>query len=152
MAVQRLEFVQEITATPEAAWAFFSNPANLARITPPELDFTVVSPLPEAVYPGLLITYRVRPLFEIAVTWVTEITQVQAPYYFCDDQRIGPYKLWHHEHFFEPLADGRTRVRDVIHYAVPFGFLGEFARPYVVSPKLAEIFEFRRQAVAKIFA
>ncbi len=150
--VHRLEFAQEIAAAPEACWAFFSNPANLKKITPPELDFTVVSALPETVYPGLFITYRVRPLFDIAVTWVTEITQVQAPDYFCDEQRVGPYRIWHHEHFFEPLPDGRTRVRDLIHYAPPFGPLGELARPYLVAPKLARIFEFRRQAVAKLFA
>ncbi len=112
----------------------------------------MLSELPPRVYPGMMIEYRVRPLFGIPFTWLTEITHVEEPRYFVDEQRVGPYALWHHEHWFRALEDGSTEVRDCVHYIVPFGPLGELVRPFLVEPQLQKIFRFRNEAVARIFA
>jgi len=142
----------QIVAAPLAdCWAFFSDARNLAQITPPQLDFRVLSDLPPAVYPGMMIEYRVRPLLGIPVTWLTEITHVEAPRRFVDEQRVGPYAVWHHEHFFTALDGGRTELRDVVHYVLPFGWLGDLCHPLLVAPQLEKIFAFREKAVAERF-
>ena len=132
-------------------WAFFSDPRNLAELTPRALDFRVLSELPPAIYPGMMIEYHVRPLLGVPMTWLTEITHVEAPHRFVDEQRVGPYAVWHHEHFFTALADGRTEIRDVVHYVLPFGWLGNLAHPVVVAPQLEKIFAYREKAVAARF-
>ena len=152
MGIHVLNTTQIIAASLDECWAFFSDPRNLAKITPPELDFRVLSELPPKVHPGMMIEYRVRPLFGIPFTWLTEITHVEEPRYFVDEQRVGPYALWHHEHWFRALENGRTEVRDCVHYIVPFGPLGELVRPFLVEPQLQKIFHFRNDAVARIFA
>ncbi|MEI9893222.1 MAG: SRPBCC family protein [Chthoniobacter sp.] len=151
MPVHILRRTQVVSASREACWAFFSDPRNLAKITPPSLDFQVKSELPTSVYPGLMIAYRVRPLFGVPVTWLTEITHVEAPQRFVDEQRVGPYAIWHHEHFFTALADGRTEVRDLVHYALPFGVLGDLVHSWLVAPQLERIFAFREKAVTAHF-
>lgn len=151
MPVHILCRTQVVPASLEACWDFFSDPRNLAKLTPPSLDLTVRSELPPRVYAGLMITYRVRPLFGLPVTWVTEITHVEAPHRFVDEQRVGPYAIWHHEHFFTALDDGRTEVRDLVHYLLPFGWLGNLAHPLLVAPQLERIFAFRTKAVAEYF-
>lgn len=151
MIIHRLESEQIVTATLERCWEFFSSPKNLSVITPPDLDFVVLSKLPKEVYAGLFIEYRVRPLLGIAVTWVTEITQVRAPHYFCDEQRHGPYRIWHHEHFFEELNDGKIRLRDRVHYSLPFSPLSDIVHPRLVMPRLKAIFDFRRQKITELF-
>jgi ligand-binding SRPBCC domain-containing protein len=132
-------------------WAFFSNPQNLAKITPPALDFRILSDLPTEIHPGLMIEYRVRPLLGIPMTWLTEIAQVNAPRTFVDEQRVGPYALWHHAHFFTAINEGRTEVRDLVHYVLPFGWLGNLAHPFLVAPTLEKIFAYREKAVAAHF-
>ncbi len=149
--VHVLRKTQVVSASVEQCWAFFSNPRNLAKITPPELCFQVLSELPPEIYPGMMIQYRVRPLAGIPVTWLTEITHVDGPRSFVDEQRVGPYSIWHHEHAFAARADGRTEVRDVVHYVLPFGWLGNLAHPFLVAPTLAMIFAFREKAVAGLF-
>ena len=151
MGIHVLTRTQIVPASVEECWAFFSDPRNLAKITPPELDFTVLTALPERVYPGMMIEYRVRPLFGIPVRWVTEITHVEAEKFFVDEQRIGPYRIWHHEHHFKPLGDGITEVNDKVTYVLPFGPLGDLAHPFLVRPQLEKIFAFREQALRKIF-
>jgi ligand-binding SRPBCC domain-containing protein len=151
MPVFTLSRSQVVHAAPDTCWAFFSNPKNLPRITPPSLDFKIQSDLPPAIHAGLMICYRVRPLLGIAVTWLTEITHVEAPFYFVDEQRVGPYRLWHHEHHFIDLGDGRTECRDLVHYVLPGGPLGALVQPIVVAPQLEAIFEFRRQTLEAIF-
>jgi len=96
--VHVLETSQITPASLENAWDFFSNPRNLARITPPELDFTILTALPDRIYAGIMIEYRVRPILGIPARWVTEITHVDPGKSFVDEQRIGPYRIWHHEH------------------------------------------------------
>ena len=123
MSLHRFETVQVLPVDRAEAWAFFSNPRNLSVITPPEMGFEITEEVPEHVHPGLIVVYRVRPLLGIPVTWVTEITAVVEEELFVDDQRIGPYRFWHHQHHFREVADG-TEVRDIVHYALPFGPLG----------------------------
>jgi ligand-binding SRPBCC domain-containing protein len=150
MAIHQLRRTQIIRATPEACWDFFSNPANLRRITPPSLDFQVLSPLPPRMHPGLMIEYRVRPVLGIPMTWLTEITHVEAPHYFVDEQRVGPYQVWHHEHRFTPLDDGRIECLDLVTYVLPFGWLGNLAHPLLVRPQLEAIFRHRERVVAEL--
>jgi ligand-binding SRPBCC domain-containing protein len=150
--VHVLEFSQVIKAGIVPAWDFFSDPRNLARITPPELDFKILTELPARVYPGMMIEYRVRPLLGIPVRWVSEITHVEPGKFFVDEQRIGPYRIWHHEHHFKELDGGRVEINDRVTYVLPFGPLGNLAHPFLVKPRLAKIFAFREQAVNRIFA
>jgi ligand-binding SRPBCC domain-containing protein len=151
VAIHTLERTQSVPASMETCWSFFSDPRNLARITPPELGFEVLSELPARMHPGLMIEYRVRPLFGIPLTWLTEITHVQEPDFFVDEQRVGPYRIWHHEHHFADAGDGTVTMRDKVTYQLPFGPLGEIVHPFIVAPQLRRIFEFRDEAVRKIF-
>jgi ligand-binding SRPBCC domain-containing protein len=151
MPIHVLRSTQSFPATLEECWAFFSDPRNLAQITPPALDFQVLGDVPPAIYPGLLIQYRVRPLLGVPVTWLTEITHVETSRRFIDEQRVGPYALWHHEHTFTEREDGRTEIRDVVHYVLPLGWLGNLAHPFVVAPTLRKIFAFREKAVRARF-
>ncbi len=149
--IHKLERRQIVNASLNECWAFFSNPSNLARITPASLDFRIVSDLPEEIYAGLTIEYRVRPLLGLSMTWLTEITHVVRPLYFVDEQRVGPYAIWHHEHHFRGLNDGRVEMHDRVTYRLPFSPLSEVMHPLLVQPQLAKIFDFRVEAVERIF-
>jgi len=151
MAIHVLEQTQNVPGTLAACWDFFSDPGNLARITPPELGFEVISKLPPRIHPGMMIQYRIRPLFGIPVTWMSEITQVDERRFFVDKQRVGPFHIWHHEHTFTDLGDGAVAVHDKVTYSLPFGPLGDLAHPLLVSPQLRRIFDYRTQAVRTIF-
>ena len=133
------------------AWDFFSDPRNLAKITPPELDFTILTALSERVHPGMMIEYRVRPLLGIPVRWLTEITHVEEGRFFVDEQRIGPYRIWHHEHHFRQLDGDKVEVTDRVTYVLPFGLLGDLVHPFLVKPQLAKIFAFREKAIGGFF-
>ncbi len=151
MPVHTLERTQTIRASIKAAWDFFSSPRNLEKITPPSLGFNILSELPEKMYPGMMIRYRVSPLLGIPLTWVTEITQVDEPRFFVDEQRVGPYRMWHHEHHFRDLGDGRIEMLDRVTYQLPFGWLSEPVHALVVKPQLAAIFSHREKVTNKIF-
>ncbi len=142
MKLHVLERRLEIPITLKEAWEFFSNPANLTYITPPRLGFRMTSEAPGRIYPGLILTYTVTPFFGMPVDWVTEITHVKEPEFFVDDQRLGPYKLWHHEHMFKETGGG-VEIRDLVHYALPLGPLGNIAHELVVKKQLKEIFDYR---------
>jgi ligand-binding SRPBCC domain-containing protein len=142
--------VQTLPVALETIWTFVSNPVNLCRITPPWLGLEVVSRVPERIYPGLLVTYRVRPVARIPVLWVTEITQAVEPWLFVDEQRIGPYRFWHHQHIFREVPLG-VEVEDIVHYALPLGWLGPCVNR-AVAPRLREIFDYRRRALEDLFA
>jgi ligand-binding SRPBCC domain-containing protein len=152
MAIYTLSRTQIINAGLPQCWAFFSDPRNLQRITPPSLDFRILSDLPPAVYPGMMIQYRVRPLFGIPVTWLTEITQVDAPHSFVDEQRVGPYRLWHHEHTFRQMGERQVEIGDKVHYAMPFGVFGSAAHALFVRGELEKIFAYREKVVTQIFS
>ena len=145
-----LEFKLFIPVSLEKAWDFFSTPLNLSRITPPEMNFIIRSKLPGKAYPGLIIIYTVSPVAGIPVTWVTEITQVMEPYYFVDEQRSGPYAIWHHEHHFEAV-DGGVMMTDRLFYKVPFGILGKIADALFVRAKVNRIFSYREKILKQIF-
>jgi ligand-binding SRPBCC domain-containing protein len=132
----------------EECWRFFSDPRNLSKITPPDMGFTVLSELPVAIRPGLMIRYRVAPLLGIPMSWLTEITHVHAPNYFVDEQRVGPYNVWHHEHFFRAVDGDQTEVHDLVHYVPPLGPLGAVLNRYLIRPQLERIFDFRQQALS----
>lgn len=144
MKLHLLEAEQKLPVTLAQAWDFFSNAANLARITPPSLGFEVTSKLPERVYAGLIITHRVRPLLGVPVQWVTEITHVDEPHRFVDEQRFGPCRFWHHQHLFREIPGG-VEMRDIVHYALPRG--AGAARRWLVAPRLSEIFTYRTRVL-----
>lgn len=134
----------------QTAWQFFSDPRNLPVITPPDLGFEITSGLPERMYAGMVVTYRVRPMLGIAVNWVTEITHVREPDFFVDEQRFGPYRFWHHQHHFKAVAGG-VEMTDLVSYLLPFPPFGQLAAPFV-RRRLEYIFDFRRQALERIWS
>ncbi len=151
MAFYQLRFEQKIPAPLEQVWGFISSPANLKKITPEHMGFDIITEgMPEKMYEGMIISYRVKPLPGIPVKWVTEITHVETNRYFVDEQRIGPYSLWHHEHFLIPV-DGGVLMKDIISYKPPFGFLGAIANTFFIQKKLKDIFLHRKHALEKIF-
>ena len=150
MSVHRFDTTTRLPIPREEAWRFFSDPHNLARITPPDMGFDIQSEAPDHAYAGLIITYRVRPIFNIPMTWVTEITSVVDGDRFVDEQRIGPYAMWHHEHHFRDVPGG-TEMRDIVHYAVPGGPAGDLVNHFVVARRVAEIFTHRRRVLTAMF-
>jgi ligand-binding SRPBCC domain-containing protein len=151
MAVQIIHRVQLIPAPLEKVWAFFVDPANLPRITPPNMQFVVLSPSRgDRIYAGELIEYKLRPLPWLRTRWLTEITQVEEGHYFVDEQRRGPYDLWHHQHHFRKI-EGGVEMTDLVHYSVPLGPLGDLANAFFVRRRLEEVFLYRRQQVEAIF-
>ncbi len=133
------------------AWDFFSNPSNLAKITPVEMEFKVVTKdLPEHIHNGLMIEYVVRPLAGIPLRWLSQISAVNAPFSFVDEQLKGPYAYWHHEHTFEE-KDGAVLMKDKVTYAISFGWLGQLANKLIVRKKLAQIFDYRTEQILTIF-
>ncbi len=145
-----LETTQRLPITLAEAWDFFSNPNNLALITPPDMGFEITSEPFHRMYAGMIITYRVRPMLRIPVRWVTEITHVQEPNFFVDEQRFGPYRLWHHKHYFTEIPGG-VEMKDVVHYKVPFWPLSEVAQHLFVQKRLDDIFSFRYKALEERF-
>lgn len=142
---------QKIHSTIYEVWAFISSPKNLSVITPSYMDFKILnSDIPEKMYPGMMIHYRVRPIMNIPLKWVTEITHVEEPYYFVDEQRIGPYRMWHHEHRLSIVNEG-VLMTDIVHYIPPFGWLGDLAQSIIISNQLQSIFEYRREKINEIF-
>ncbi len=152
MKAYHLTFSQNIPVPLPEAWDFFSSPLNLAKITPPEMAFTVTSALTEGqkMYPGMIITYKVSPISGIKLNWMTEITQVAEQQYFIDEQRFGPYQFWHHQHHFKAI-DGGVQMDDILTYGLPLGILGQAANNLFVANKLQQIFNYRTEKVNEIF-
>ena len=148
--VYSMRTVQFIPCTLEKAWAFFSNPANLAEITPDNLRFKILSAGGVEMYPGQVIEYYVHPLLNIPLYWMTEITHVQPMKYFVDEQRFGPYSLWHHQHHFKEVTGG-VEMTDIVHYKLPLWFLGDMANALFVKKQLKGIFDYRTEKVEAIF-
>jgi ligand-binding SRPBCC domain-containing protein len=145
-----IETRQIIPGTLDEIWSFFSDPENLSKITPPEMDFRIISKSGDNMYPGMIITYKVRPLLRLSMTWVTEITYVQEGRYFVDEQRIGPYRLWHHQHHFIKTDEG-IKMRDRVDYALPAGMLGRLIHYLFVKKKLEKIFKYRKTRIDELF-
>ncbi|MFT4698812.1 MAG: ligand-binding SRPBCC domain-containing protein [Flavobacteriaceae bacterium] len=151
MAFYQFEKEQKINASIDELWDFISSPKNLKEITPAYMGFDIISKNnSEKMYPGMIISYVVRPLMNLKTNWVTEITQVKDKEYFVDEQRVGPYKIWHHQHILIPVKDG-VLMRDIISYQPPFGILGKIANKLVIKKKLNEIFDYRFIALQNKF-
>ena len=151
MAFYQIHTEQKLPATIGEVWDFISSPGNLKVITPEYMGFEITSGNPtEKIYPGMIITYKVSPLLGIKMDWITEITQVRDKEYFIDEQRSGPYAMWHHFHKIEPV-EGGVLMRDVVSYKPPFGPVGNLANKLFIGKQLNKIFEYRRQALEKLF-
>ena len=151
MAFYQFTSEQKIPASIDQVWDFIATPVNLKEITTEYMGFEVTSKQrTDKMYPGMIISYKVSPLLGIKMTWVTEITQVKDRSYFVDEQRIGPYAMWHHEHQIEAI-DGGVLMLDIVSYQPPFGFLGAIANTLMIRNKLKEIFDYRTIAVEKKF-
>jgi ligand-binding SRPBCC domain-containing protein len=151
MAVYHLETVQRLPVTLEKAWDFFSSPANLADITPAHMGFQILSKhRGEKMYAGQVIEYTVKPVLGIPLYWMTEITHVQEGRYFVDEQRFGPYVMWHHQHHFKEI-EGGIEMTDLVHYKLPLWLLGDIANGLFVRKQLDDIFNFRYKKVEELF-
>src|SRR4051794_36786302 len=151
MATFSFKTVQKIPTDLQTAWSFFSDPGNLRSITPPEMRFKIISDAYDAeMYPGQIIEYTVRPLFGFPMYWMTEITHMQDRVFFIDEQRVGPYRLWHHQHHFRPIPGG-VEMTDIIHYRNPLGFIGNMANRFFVEAQLRKIFDFRFRKIDELF-
>jgi len=143
MALYTLDTQQIIPASLGEVWDFISSPANLKEITPEFMGFDILThDLPDKMYEGMIISYHVRPLLRIKTLWVTEITHVKEREYFVDEQRIGPYKIWHHQHHVKEIPEG-ILMRDIVNYQPPLGALGSIANKLFISGMLKQIFDFR---------
>lgn len=150
MKIYRLHEKQRLPISKKTAWDFLSNPKNLKEITPDYMSFDMLSEEDRPMYAGQLIQYIVTPIAGIKTKWVTEITHVKEGEYFVDEQRFGPYALWHHKHFINEI-EGGVEMEDIIDYKLPLGFLGQMAHPILVKPKLKEIFNYRKTKLTELF-
>lgn len=149
MAFYQFEREQKINASREEIWDFISSPANLKKITPAYMGFDIISKnTAEKMYEGMLISYIVKPLLSIKTKWVTEITHIKEGHFFIDEQRMGPYNMWHHQHFIEEIPNG-VLMKDIVSYIPPFGLLGAIANQLIIKNKLEQIFAFRKEALEK---
>ena len=150
MKVFRLHRTQVLPVSLREAWPFFSTPRNLGEITPPFLNFHITSEVPDDIYPGLIITYRIAAIAGIPMTWVTEIKDVEVLRQFVDEQRLGPFRFWHHLHRFREV-EGGIEMEDIVHYVMPWGWFGQWVHRLFVRSRLLTIFDFRRDYLASLF-
>lgn len=142
---------QRLPISLEEAWNFFSSPANLKKITPEYMGFEIISGYnEEKMFPGMIIEYIVKPVLNLPMRWVTEITHVKENKYFIDEQRFGPYKFWHHLHQFK-LEDGKLIMIDKVNYSLPLGLIGRIAHSLFVRNRIEAIFNFRSKILKEIF-
>ena len=149
--VYSFKTIQNIPIPVAAAWDFFSNPANLKEITPGTMGFKTISQHHgNSMYAGQVIEYKVSPVLGIPLYWMTEITHVEDKKYFVDEQRYGPYSMWHHQHHFKAI-EGGVEMTDIVHYKLPFWFFGDIANTLFVKKQLQQIFDFRFKVVEQKF-
>ena len=150
MKIYTLHTKQNLPISIETAWEFLSSPKNLKIITPDYMGFKTLSGDEKEMFAGQIIQYIVTPVLGIPMKWVTEITHVVDKKYFVDEQRFGPYTLWHHKHFLKEIPGG-VEMEDIVDYKVPMGILGQVVHPFLVKPKLKEIFDYRRAKLIELF-
>ncbi|NND08756.1 MAG: SRPBCC family protein [Saprospiraceae bacterium] len=151
MKMYAKEWQQIVPAEMSEVWDFFSRPENLNRITPEDMNFQILTNLEGLkMYPGILVQYVVRPLPFMKSNWITEITAMNEHRYFIDEQRFGPFKFWHHQHHFKKVAEG-VLMTDLLHYAIPIGFLGRLAHTILVNKRIDDIFTYRKKIIEDIF-
>ena len=141
---------QLINSDLDTVWNFMSSPNNLSKITPSKMNFKITSRNNTKMYQGMIITYKVSPLLGIPLNWMTEITHVKEKQFFVDEQRMGPYKIWHHEHIFEETKNG-ILMKDIITYIPKFGIIGSLANMLFIKKEINEIFKFREKKIEEIF-
>jgi ligand-binding SRPBCC domain-containing protein len=152
MAFYQFHSEQKINASIDEIWDFISSPSNLKEITPDYMGFDMMNTrqISEKMYEGMIIGYKVSPLLGIKITWVTEITHIRDKEFFIDEQRIGPYTMWHHQHLIRPIENG-VLMTDIVSYQPPFGVIGAIANKLVIQSKLKQIFNYRTVALEKTF-
>lgn len=149
--IYRLRYEQVLNTSIPEAWRFFSRADNLEKITPSYMRFDITSPVTDKpIYAGEVITYTIHPVLGIPLSWMTEITHVKEGAYFVDEQRQGPYGLWHHQHHFEQVKEG-VKMTDIVHYSLPLGILGRVAHALFVRRQLEGIFAYRRKKIQEFF-
>jgi ligand-binding SRPBCC domain-containing protein len=149
MKLHRIHRRQVIPISIIEAWKFFSNPVNLSRITPPWLNLTVISDIPRSMHSGMIISYRITPLIRVPTLWISEITHVNMPTYFVDEQRLGPFRFWHHQHLFKEVGRN-VEMQDLVNYVMPLGPIGEMVHTISMRKKVEAIFDFRQKALERI--
>lgn len=142
MKLHEQRYQQFLPITLDEAWEFFSAPQNLNEITPDEMKFEILTKEITRMYPGQIIQYNITPFPFFKTAWVTEITHVVDKWYFVDEQRFGPYAMWHHQHHFEAQSGG-VLMTDILHYRVPLGIVGKLVNALFVQRKVKSIFEYR---------
>ncbi|MGY8949182.1 MAG: SRPBCC family protein [Flavobacteriales bacterium] len=150
LKLYQIKTKQKLPISVDKAWEFLSNPKNLKEITPKHMNFRILSGADRSIFAGQIIQYKVTPMLGISTKWVTEITHVKDKEYFVDEQRFGPYALWHHKHFIKKI-DGGVEMEDVIDYKIPFGIIGQIAHPIIVKNKLKQIFKYRENKLKELF-
>lgn len=150
MKIHTLHTKQKLPIGVNQAWEFLCDPKNLKIITPDYMGFNILSGADRPMFQGQLLQYILTPIAGIKTTWVTEITHVRDKEYFVDEQRFGPYSLWHHKHFIREI-EGGVEMEDIVDYKLPFGIIGQLIEPLLVAPKLKEIFSFRRKKLIELF-
>ncbi|MGB8704452.1 MAG: SRPBCC family protein [Gillisia sp.] len=150
MKIYTLHTRQKLPISLEKAWDFLADPRNLKLITPDYMGFNILSGADRPMFAGQIIQYIVTPVLGIKTKWVTEITHVKDKEFFVDEQRYGPYAMWHHKHFLKEIPGG-VEMEDIVDYKLPLGILGRMAHPWLVHPKLSEIFSYRKNKLEEIF-
>lgn len=149
--IYSLKKVQLISADIDTVWDFFTIADNLKNITPEDLGFKITGRHHgDQIYAWQIIEYTVKPLFGISLYWMTEITHMQHKKYFIDEQRFGPYSLWHHQHHFKETENG-VEMTDIVHYKIPFWFIGDIANSLLIKNELKKIFDYRFNMVEEKF-
>jgi ligand-binding SRPBCC domain-containing protein len=150
MPIHHLTRKQFVPISLEEAWPFFSTPRNLEAITPEFLNFRITSAVPEEIYSGLIITYQIAAVASVPMIWVTEIKHVVPLHRFVDEQRIGPFRFWFHEHRFDAVPGG-IEMTDIVHYVMPWSWLGELVHAVFIRRRLNAIFDFRRAYIENLW-
>ena len=149
--IYSLKVKQKISQPIEEVWSFFATPKNLNELTPKNMNFNIISGRSDDFFPGKIISYSVNPFKFWNIKWVTEITHINKNKLFIDEQRFGPYLMWHHEHHFIKNEDGSTTIYDKVIYKIPFGIIGKIAHKLFIKKRLTEIFNFRKKRINQLF-
>lgn len=140
-----------LDTAPDTIWEFLSTPLNLNELTPPDLDFQILSDVPDKMYNGLTILYEIKIPWFGKRRWLTEIKHIEEGVFFVDEQRLGPYRLWYHQHRVEPCETGQTRMIDRVFYQLPCGIIGKLVHELWVKKMLEGIFDYRAQRLKERF-
>jgi len=142
MKIYQLYRQQTLTMTAQDAWSFFSSPYHLNDITPDFFHVTITSKVPEKMYAGLMISYQMKAVFGIPMSWLSEVSHCDEPKRFVYEQRIGPFKFWSHEVCLTEQQNG-ILLEDIMFYAMPLGWLGQLVNRVLIADKLERIFDTR---------